>query len=87
MLAAYLGVIALGYLRAASIANALGSESGWGLAAPSAFLRSMGVTAWIGCVILIISCIRREFLWPLAFLLLFPTSIFAVFSLFFLLRP
>jgi hypothetical protein len=70
-------IIGIGYLRATSIAQAWGPESGWGLTAPSAFIKSMGFTACIAGVVLLVSCIRREMLWPISLLLLIPVSLYA----------
>jgi hypothetical protein len=71
-------IVVIGYLRAASIAQAWGPESGWGLTAPSAFIKSMGFTACITGVILLLSCLRRERLWPISLLLLIPVSLYAI---------
>jgi len=85
LLAASVLIMGIGYLRAASIANAWGPESGWGLAAPGAFIRSMGSTACFASVILLLSCLRRELFWPFSLLLLLPIALYAIFYLVFLL--
>lgn len=81
LLAASVLLIGMGYLNAVSAAKAWGPESGWGLAAPSAFIRSMGFTACIASITLLFSCIRRELFWPLSLLTLIPVSLYAIFYL------
>jgi hypothetical protein len=81
LLAASVLVIGMGYLSAVSAAKVWGPESGWGLAAPGAFIRSMGFTACIASITLLVSCIRREIFWLISLLILIPVSLYAFFYL------
>jgi len=80
LLSASIAVAVIGYFRAVAISSSWGA-SGVGLTGPAYFLREIGAAACISTALLVISLIRREFLWPLSLALLLPFGIYSIFYL------